>query len=178
MEKTKKVLLCLTTVALLTACNGGNNSTSNSTTSSESNSVTNSESNSPSYDSSSSSSSSSVASKTIRVHMAERPESFIEFDNNQSGKTDNERAKFMELNKDYLVGDDNSVDFKPEMTFIEIGESGIPSETYVDSWNFDITVTNKDTNDKTNIDQYVDSIDKINCLIDFSDKAIDKKLLL
>ncbi len=179
MKKIKNWLLCLSAVGLIVGCSNHNNSDSGN----QSDSITPSNQPSSGNDSSingsqnSEISSSENVDKKIMMTGMTMPESFVEYGNNKIGNTLNEKAKFLVLDRDYKVGDDNAFRVKPDLTFVEYDPIKEEiNEIDIDTWEFSITIYRL-VNEQFVIEEsseYVDSIDYENCFIDFSEKAINQ----
>ena len=116
----------------------------------------------------------------VFVYTVSPREEFVLFENNKAEKA-NKRTEFMNREMPYIVGDDNAWIVKPVVSFIELDvETGeiVNSEPVVDSWNYAISLElmNQDTGEYAPIDNetYVESMDTMDCTIDFTDAAIDQ----
>lgn len=199
MKKMRKLLACLSTVTLIIACDktGTSDSSSISDSSNNTDSVVSSNSSTltdtDSFDHTVSNSNSSVSSNsstdsnsnsssndvthTIVVNGVRLSNAYTQYKNSKSGLTSSERSKFFVLEKDYLVGDDNAFNIKPEISFFDVSSTGDIVEVDVESWEFEITLS-RFVENKFVVEtdaSYVDSIDNVNCLIDLSEKAIGEK---
>lgn len=100
--------------------------------------------------------------------------------NQAKQQKDNKRTEFMDLTTAFVVGDDNPFVVKPEMTFIEINTDTrevIDEDIVVETWEYDITiyeVLNATYVKLLEDTEYIDSIDNVNCSVDFSEQAIGK----
>lgn len=114
----------------------------------------------------------------ILVNTVSQRYSFETFNLNKSEK-ENKRKEFFDLTTPYLVGDDNPFKLAPTVTFasrdVKTGTI-ISYDAEVESWNYVITV--KLDGEDVTTSEYVEAIDKVNCSVDFSDKAIDKEFVV
>ncbi|MCH5171437.1 MAG: hypothetical protein J1F31_01190 [Erysipelotrichales bacterium] len=100
--------------------------------------------------------------------------SFRTFNENKMEKPTNRQTEFSDLTREYVVGDDNSINVKPEVIF---GDPLTRLPVDVEKWNYSIEVYIKSANDfvllgEEDLKTYVDSIDSEECDIDFSEAAI------
>lgn len=200
--KKKNLLLGIAMVgSLLVACNKGGESVSveDSTTSvdvvspiSESPSVTSVEPSATSVEESQVASDSEVASEEVTsvapvststeesitpnvfIVSVSTKASFATFAENKTEK-DNKQIEFSDLTKNYVVGDDNGVKVKPVVEFENV--MGLPVK--VDEWNYLVDVYIKNGEDfvllgENDLTTYVDSIDYVNCEVNFSSSAVGK----
>ena len=179
---TKKIILCLTSMLLIVGCQHQDGSSSSNNESSTSSQESLSSMSSEELVSSGIISSSEELTKMTLVTSIAMPESFVEFKSNSKGETQNERSKFMELNHQYLVGDDNSFKCKPEALFMEVDPITLEAtEIDVENWQYSINVSLKEDDKLIAIDSqqgYIDEINDYECLVDFSEFAIGKSFVI
>lgn len=105
---------------------------------------------------------------------------FVEFNVNKSEK-ENKRTEFVDLTKDYVVGDDNGWIVKPSIAFVKLntltGEV-VDAQPKVSSWEYTITVEVYDdpTNSYVDGSEFVEKIDNVKCSVDFKESAIGHKV--
>lgn len=135
--------------------------------------------------------------KKVVAYAVSLPNSFVAYNSNKANKGGveteaDQQNEFFVWNESYMVGDDNNWVMKPIVTFVKfdldasgnivIPESGEPEEVTPKSWEYEIVIyqynptTDKydilvDNNDKT----IIDSIDYINCAINFADSASNEE---
>ena len=95
------------------------------------------------------------------------------------GEQSNKEEEYMDRDRNYKVGDENPFDFKPQLTLaiLPAGSTNIEDIEfdYNADWSYNVTLSLLNDNEEyvdANLDEYTDSLDKDNCLIDFSDSAI------
>lgn len=154
-NKTLITAILLSMTIGLTGCNN-DNSTSITPSISTSNSTSNSNSNS--------------GVQGAQLKSLEHNSNISTFLNNRSSK-DN---KFVDKNRNLIVGDDNDFLFKPVMVFLDKNNMLVE----VENVNFNIELFVKDNEAYEKVDDittYVDSLDKINCKINFNESAIGRQ---
>lgn len=116
----------------------------------------------------------------IFVNGVSQKNEFVLYDSNKQEK-ENKRTEFLDLTKEYLVGDDNAWVVMPEVTFVEINVETLEvvnNNATVDSWEYEIKVidiTNDEPVELSSDTDLIDEIDTVKCTINFSEKAIGKK---
>ena len=115
--------------------------------------------------------------QTVFIGSVSQPQSLTEYYSNRSLKPDNLRNEFAFNDNPYYVGDDNAFSMMPIITFVDEDEDPVdqPTGWGVDSWNYNVKLTLK--NELGNFvdveeEDYIESIDKNNCAIDFKSEAI------
>lgn len=110
----------------------------------------------------------------VYVENVEMGLNFVKYFANKSEK-ENKRTEFFDLTKTFMVGSDNAFNAKPNVSYmvydVELEEF---IEIEVSEWKFNIKVTLLE-NPNLDVTSYIESIDYINCTIDFSKDAIGKK---
>ena len=101
---------------------------------------------------------------------------FVLFEENRKEK-DNKKIEFKDLEQQYVVGDDNFWNVKPNVAFIELNvETGavVNAQPKVSVWSYEVKVEKYDDATQSFVDgsDLVESIDKENCAVDFSSAAI------
>lgn len=106
------------------------------------------------------------------------PSNILLFNNNKKPQ-ENKKTEFMDLTQNYLVGDDNSWNALPEVSFVKYDPiTGDITPITVEKWNYEITIYQS-----IGVGEYevveeesplIESIDYQNCNIDFSEEAINK----
>lgn len=95
------------------------------------------------------------------------------------GEQSNKEEEYKDRDRNYKVGDENPFDFKPQLTLaiLPAGSTNIEDIEfdYNADWSYNVTLSLLNDNEEyvdANLYEYTDSLDKDNCLIDFSDSAI------
>lgn len=115
----------------------------------------------------------------IIVSGVQLPTNYLMFTENSAVK-ENKRTEYFDRTSSYKVGIDNPFNVKPAFTLVKhnIKTDALSPATEAE-WkasieNFEYKVVVSLLNDTTNIDEYIDKIDKSNATVDFSDKAVGK----
>lgn len=182
--KKRNLLLVLASLTTLTSCGEENNSiesVKNSESESINESVSVNESVIDSISSSeiksdelseSESASESESTSVIAVKAISKNDSFVNFEANKKEK-ENKKIEFVDKDNTYKVGDDNAINLLPNTTFIEKDENGNIDDVEVESWEYDINISyKKDDSYVVSDASFTDSIDYVNCLVDFSSSAV------
>ena len=119
------------------------------------------------------------SSDDIYVKQITMNKNFVDYYTNKGENTQNIEQQFQVMNKDYLVGDDNFIDFKPATKFIKFDKDGEDYEfNYKGDWIYDLTISVKNDDDTysvvDNASTLIDSVDYVHCKVDFSEEAIGK----
>ena len=159
----KKLGLLLASLMCFVGCGNTNNSSSNV--------------NNSSTTQQSSQSSSVVEYQTAVLSLNEKA-SFVNYKQYKSVQETNKENEFFDRERNYQVGDDNTFDFKPELTLakLPVGStdmSKVEIEEDVE-WEYDISLSLLKDEEYTeaNLTEYTESLDNTKCVIDFSDKAV------
>ena len=105
---------------------------------------------------------------------------FVNYYTNKGENTQNIEQQFKVMNKDYLVGDDNFIDFKPVTKFMKFNKVGeLEDFNYKGEWIYDLTISVKNDDDTYSVvdnapSTLIDKIDYVHCKVDFSEEAIGK----
>ena len=161
-----KLGILLVSLMCFSGCGNGTNTSSQQ---SISNSV-----NVPSF----SSSSSKKEEDRIAVYSLENKGSFVNYAQ-YKGEQINKEEEFMDREQSYKVGDENAFSFKPQLTLavLPAGKTDIDDVEfrYNADWSYNVTLSLLNDNNEyvdANLEEFTDSLDNDNCLIDFSDAAI------
>ena len=120
------------------------------------------------------------SSDDIYVKQITMNKNFVDYYTNKGENTQNIEQQFQVMNKDYLVGDDNFIDFKPVTKFMKFNKVGeLEDFNYKGEWIYDLTISVKNDDDTYSVvdnasKTLIDSIDYVHCKVDFSEKAIGK----
>ena len=119
------------------------------------------------------------SSDDIYVKQITMNKNFVDYYTNKGENTQNIEQQFQVMNKDYLVGDDNFIDFKPATKFIKFDKDGeFYRFNYKGEWIYDLTISVKNDDDTysvvDNASTLIDSVDYVHCKVDFSEEAIGK----
>lgn len=149
----------------MTSCNNGN-STSISNKPSDSTSA--SSSSKPSISVIPSTSNSTI--NKVYVESVELNSNITKFLNNKSSSSN----KFMDKTKNMIVGDDNNFKFKPIVKFVD--ENDLPVEVNNITFDIELYENKNDVYEKVvDASTYFDSLDNVNCEVNFNDAAVGKK---
>lgn len=111
----------------------------------------------------------------IVVFAVSMPNNYQTFLDNRAEQK-NKRTEFMDLLQAYMIGDDNAWSAEPVLTFIKFNTlDKTYEEISVESWEFEIKLQILKGNefvDVKDVNEYVDSIDFVNCTVDFKESAI------
>lgn len=121
-----------------------------------------------------------VEAEQIFVSSISQRDDFAIFQVNKQEK-ENKKTEFMDLEQEYVVGDDNAWNVKPKVSFVKINvEMGtiVDAQPKVNSWNYDIVVEVYDDPTGAYVDgaHLVEAIDNVNCTVDFKADAIGYKV--
>ena len=119
------------------------------------------------------------SSDDIYVKQITMNKNFVDYYTNKGENTQNIEQQFKVMNKDYLVGDDNYIDFKPVTKFMKFNSVGeLEDFNYKGEWIYDLTISVKNDDDTysvvDNASTLIDSVDYVHCKVDFSEEAIGK----
>lgn len=117
----------------------------------------------------------SAYNKVFVNSVSQRAE-FVMYEESKKEK-DNKKTEFKDLEQQYVVGDDNFWQVKPNVSFVELNtETGavVNAQPKVSSWSYDIKVEKYDDATQSYIDaaDLVSEIDKVACAVDFNESAI------
>lgn len=147
----------------MTSCNN-DNSTSTSNKPSDSTSS----SSKPSISVTPSTSNSTI--NKVYVESVELNSNITKFLNNKSSSSN----KFMDKTKNMIVGDDNNFKFKPIVKFVD--ENDLPVEVNDITFDIELYENKSDVYEKVvDASTYFDSLDNVNCEVNFNDAAVGKK---
>ena len=147
----------------MTSCNN-DNSTSTSNKPSDSTSS----SSKPSISVTPSTSNSTI--NKVYVESVELNSNITKFLNNKSSSSN----KFMDKTKNMIVGDDNNFKFKPIVKFVD--ENDLPVEVNNITFDIELYENKNDVYEKViDASTYFDSLDNVNCEVNFNDAAVGKK---
>lgn len=147
----------------MTSCNN-DNSTSTSNKPSDSTSS----SSKPSISVTPSTSNSTI--NKVYVESVELNSNITKFLNNKSSSSN----KFMDKTKNMIVGDDNNFKFKPIVKFVD--ENDLPVEVNDITFDIELYENKNDVYEKVvDASTYFDSLDNVNCEVNFNDAAVGKK---
>lgn len=149
----------------MTSCNDGN---STSISNKPSDSTSTSSSSKPSISVTPSTSNSTI--NKVYVESVELNSNITKFLNNKSSSSN----KFMDKTKNMIVGDDNNFKFKPIVKFVD--ENDLPVEVNNITFDIELYENKNDVYEKvTDASTYFDSLDNVNCEVNFKDAAVGKK---
>ena len=119
------------------------------------------------------------SSDDIYVKQITMNKNFVDYYTNKGENTQNIEQQFQVMNKDYLVGDDNYIEFKPVTKFMKFNSVGeLEDFNYKGEWIYDLTISVKNDDDTysvvDNASTLIDSVDYVHCKVDFSEEAIGK----
>ena len=119
------------------------------------------------------------SSDDIYVKQITMNKNFVDYYTNKGENTQNIEQQFQVMNKDYLVGDDNFIDFKPVTKFMKFNSVGeLEDFNYKGEWIYDLTISVKNDDDTYSVvdnpSTLIDSVDYVHCKVDFSEEAIGK----
>ena len=185
----KKIGMLLLSIMCITSCNNTTSTTSNTSSNKVSSDVSNSSSIIASTSSSevnqnscvnsssvNSTSSSSLETYSVAVYDIENKNTFVNFENNKS-EQENKEDEFIDLTRNYQVGDDNSFDFKPNLTLYRRNNAtGERDFVYNADWEYEVSLEeySEEGFSLASTSEFVDSLDSNNCVIDFNDAAVGK----
>ena len=116
----------------------------------------------------------------IFVSQITMNKNFATYYTNKGENQENVEQQFTVMNEDYIVGDDNYIDFKPVTSYIKLDKEGKQYKyNYEGDWIYNLTISVKNDDDSfTIIDNasspLIESVDYVHCLVDFSEEAIGK----
>lgn len=149
----------------MTSCNDGN---STSISNKPSDSISTSSSSKPSISVTPSTSNSTI--NKVYVESVELNSNITKFLNNKSSSSN----KFMDKTKNMIVGDDNNFKFKPIVKFVD--ENDLPVEVNNITFDIELYENKNDVYEKViDASTYFDSLDNVNCEVNFKDAAVGKK---
>ena len=149
----------------MTSCNDGN---STSISNKPSDSTSTSSSSKPSISVTPSTSNSTI--NKVYVESVELNSNITKFLNNKSSSSN----KYMDKTKNMIVGDDNNFKFKPIVKFVD--ENDLPVEVNNITFDIELYENKNDVYEKvTDASTYFDSLDNVNCEVNFKDAAVGKK---
>lgn len=149
----------------MTSCNNGN---STSISNKPSDSTSTSSSSKPSISVIPSTSNSTI--NKVYVESVELNSNITKFLNNKSSSSN----KFMDKTKNMIVGDDNNFKFKPIVKFVD--ENDLPVEVNNITFDIELYENKNDVYEKViDASTYFDSLDNVNCEVNFNDAAVGKK---
>ena len=167
-----KLSILLVSLMCFVGCNNNSNSSSSSNTSNASSSNT-------SVSFSSTTSSGEKEEDRVAVYDLEHKDSFVKYSQYKGEQTNNSEEEFMDREKNYQVGDENSFNFQPQLTLaiLPAGATSIDEVKFEFNadWSYNVTLSLLNDNNEyvdANLTEYTDSLDNDGCLIDFSDSAI------
>ncbi len=147
----------------MTSCNNDN-----STSTSHKPSDSTSSSSKPSISVTPSTSNSTI--NKVYVESVELNSNITKFLNNKSSSSN----KFMDKTKNMIVGDDNNFKFKPIVKFVD--ENDLPVEVNDITFDIELYENKSDVYEKVvDASTYFDSLDNVNCEVNFNDAAVGKK---
>lgn len=105
---------------------------------------------------------------------------FVLFEENRKEK-ENKKTEFKDLEQAYVVGDDNAWQVKPNVAFVKLNTTTgavVDAQPKVASWEYEVKVEVYDDATMAYVDgsEHVESIDKVNCTVDFKESAIGYKV--
>ena len=106
----------------------------------------------------------------VYVESVELNSNITKFLNNKSSSSN----KFMDKTKNMIVGDDNNFKFKPIVKFVD--ENDLPVEVNDITFDIELYENKSDVYEKVvDASTYFDSLDNVNCEVNFNDAAVGKK---
>lgn len=126
----------------------------------------------PTSSQSTSSQSTSSSQKELQIVGVNQKKSITDSLSNKSEKT-NKQEEFVNRTNPYYVGDDNAFNIKPTVLYVDNNKLPVSKEDT--SFNITLEVKNNNVFNKVeDVNQYLDSIDKISCELNFNEDAIGK----
>lgn len=111
----------------------------------------------------------------IRIAGVEHSTNILLYYNHKK-EQDNKRTEFMDLNQNYVFGDDNACSVKPNVMFMMVNlDTGAMRPVTVSKWNYELSVYVLEGTTYTLLEEnstFIESMDKEKCTIDFSEEAI------